>query len=151
MTTYTIEDLKSSTGREAGVSPWITINQDLITQFANLTGDPQWIHVDPERARKESPFGATIAHGFLTMGLLARLFMETIQVAGETRLTVNYGFNRLRFVSPVISGSRIRAHFTPAAVRDIEGGVEIAWQTQVEIENQAKPALVAEWLLRTYF
>lgn len=150
MTTYGIDDLKASIGREAGASDWFTITQDLITQFATLTADTQWIHVDAERARRESPFGTTIAHGFLTVGLVTRLFMDAVEVRGAFRLVVNYGFNRLRFPSPVPSGSRIRAHVTPNAVRDVEGGVEIAWGITVEIENHSKPALAAEWLLRMY-
>ncbi len=150
MTTYSLEELKARTGREAGVSEWFTVTQDQITQFATLTGDSQWIHVDRERARKESPFGSTIAHGFLTVGLMTRLFMDAVAVRDECKLLVNYGFNRLRFPHPVPSGSRIRARVTPNAVREVEGGIEIAWGIVVEIENKEKPAVAAEWLLRMY-
>ena len=138
-------------GREAGVSDWLVVTQELIDGFAELTGDQQWIHVDLDRARSESPFGATIAHGFLTVALLSRLVSEAADVQSDCKLRVNYGFNRLRFPAPVAAGSRIRARVTPNAVRDVEGGIEIAWGVVVEIENQAKPALAAEWLVRFYF
>ncbi len=146
-----IDDLRISIGREAGVSSWFTVTQELIDQFAELSGDHQWIHVDRERAQKESPYGTTIAHGFLTVTLLTRLLKEAADVTTPCKLRVNYGFNRLRFPSPVPAGARIRAHTTPNAVKDIERGVEVAWGVVVEIENQPKPALVAEWLLRMYF
>jgi acyl dehydratase len=146
-----VEDVRQSIGKEAGVSSWVDGNQDLIEQFAALTGDRQWIHVDAERARRESPFGATVAHGFLTVALLSRLVAEAVGVRADAKLRVNYGFNRLRFPAPVIVGSRIRARVTPNAVRDVDGGVEIAWGVVVEIENTAKPALAAEWVVRMYF
>jgi len=133
------------------VSDWLVVTQDLIDGFAALTGDRQWIHVDTERARSESPFGATVAHGFLTVALLSRLVSEAVDVQVDCKLRVNYGFNRLRFPAPVTAGSRIRARVTPNAVRDVEGGIEIAWGVVVDIENQAKPALAAEWLVRFYF
>jgi acyl dehydratase len=145
-----IEEVRASIGREAGVSEWLEVTQDLIDGFATLTGDRQWIHVDQERARRESPFGVMIAHGFLTVALLSRLVSQAVDVQMESKLRVNYGFNRLRFPAPVPSGSRIRARVTPNAVRDIDGGIEIAWGVVVEVENQAKPALAAEWLVRTY-
>ena len=146
-----VEDVKRSIGKEAGVSGWLAVSQDLIDEFAKLTGDRQWIHVDIERARRESPFGTTVAHGFLTVALLSRLVHEAVELHGESRLRVNYGFNRLRFPAPVRVGSRIRARVTPNTVREFEGGIEIAWGVVVEIENQTKPALAAEWLVRIYF
>jgi acyl dehydratase len=146
-----VEDVKQSIGKEAGVGGWLDVNQDLIDQFSALTGDRQWIHVDAERARRESPFGATVAHGFLTVALLSRLVSEAVDVCGDFKLRVNYGFNRLRFPAPVIVGSRIRARVTPNAVRDVEGGIEIVWGVVVEIDKNAKPALAAEWLVRMYF
>jgi acyl dehydratase len=145
-----VEDVRTSIGREAGVSNWLVVTQELIDGFADLTGDRQWIHIDAERARSESPFGATIAHGFLTVALLSRLVSEAVEVTTECKLRVNYGFNRLRFPAPVPAGARIRARVTPNAVRDIEGGIEIAWGVVVEVENQAKPAIAAEWLVRFY-
>jgi acyl dehydratase len=146
-----IEDLQASIGREAGVSDWLTVTQEMIDGFAALTGDRQWIHIDPERARRESPFGATVAHGFLTVALLSKLVSQAINLQINSKMRVNYGFNRLRFPSPVPSGSRIRARVTPNAVREFDGGVEIAWGVVVEIENQPKPALAAEWLVRAYY
>jgi len=146
-----IEDVKASIGREVGLSNWLPVTQDLIDGFAALTGDRQWIHVDAGRARHESPFGATVAHGFLTVALLSRLVAEAVDVRVEARMRVNYGFNRLRFPAPVTAGARIRARVTPNAVHDVEGGTEIAWGVLVEIEDQAKPAVAAEWLVRIYY
>jgi acyl dehydratase len=145
-----IEDVRQSIGKEAGVSGWLQVTQDLIDQFAVLTGDRQWIHVDAERAPRESPFGATVAHGFLTVALLSRMVSEAVDLRVDCKMRVNYGFNRLRFPAPVTAGSRIRAHVTPNAVRDVEGGIEITWGVMVEIENHAKPAVAAEWLVRIY-
>ena len=146
-----VEDFKRSIGKEAGVSDWLAVTQDLVSNFAELTGDRQWIHIDSERARSESPFGAPVAHGFLTVALMSRLVADAVKVRADSKLNVNYGFNRLRFPAPVTVGSRIRARATLNAVRDVEGGVEIAWGVVVEIENQPKPALAAEWLVRMYF
>ena len=146
-----IEDVRQAIGKETGVSGWVEVNQALVDQFAELTGDRQWIHVNAERARCESPFGGTVAHGFLTVALLSRMVTEAVDLRANAKLRVNYGFNRLRFPAPVMAGSRIRAHVTPNAVRDVESGVEIAWGVTVEIENQSKPALAAEWLVRMYF
>ena len=145
-----VEDVKQSIGKEAGVSGWMEVDQRLVNQFAELTGDRQWIHVDAERARRESPFGATVAHGFLTVALLSRLVSEAVDIRADSKLRINYGFNRLRFPAPVTAGSRIRARVTPSDIRDVEGGIEIAWGVVVEIENQVKPALAAEWLVRIY-
>ena len=113
-----IEEIKASIDHEAGVSEWFTVTQELIDQFATLTGDSQWIHVDPERARSESPFGATVAHGFLTVALLSKLVSQAVHLQTESKLRVNYGFNRLRFTSPVraavrIANSRARAATPP--------------------------------------
>ncbi len=146
-----IEDVRQSLGKEAGVSTWLEVGQELIDQFAAITGDRQWIHVDRERAQRESPFGATVAHGFLTVALLSRLVSDAVDLKVDGKMRINYGFNRLRFPAPVTAGSRIRARVTPNAVRDVEGGMEIAWGVVVEIENHAKPAVAAEWLIRIYF
>ena len=141
-----IQELKSVSGQEVGVSDWITITQEMIDRFADVTGDHQWIHVDPERARRETPFGSTIAHGFLTVSLLPQLSQQAMSVKGDFKMRINYGFNRLRFVSPVKSGSRIRARFTPQNVTDNE----VTWSVTVDVEGQEKPAVVAEWLGRFY-
>ena len=141
-----IEELKTLTGQEVGVSDWLPVTQDMIDRFADVTGDHQWIHVDPERARRETPFGSTIAHGFLTVSLLPQLSQQTVSVKGDFKMRINYGFNRLRFVSPVRAGSRIRARFTAQKVTDNE----VTWLVTVEVEGQDKPAVVAEWLGRFY-
>ena len=146
-----IPALRDKVGQEMAVTDWYEITQERINQFAQATGDFQWIHVDVERARKESPFGAPIAHGFLTVALLTRLVRDAVEIRVPSKLLVNYGFNRLRFPAPVPAGSRIRAHVTPASVNEVTGGVEVAWGVVVEIENHGKPALAAEWLLRIYF
>jgi acyl dehydratase len=141
-----IEELKTLTGQEIGISDWINVTQEMIDRFADVTGDHQWIHVDPERAKRETPFGSTIAHGFLTVSLLPQLSQQTLVVQGDFKMRINYGFNRLRFVSPVRSGSRIRARFTAQKVTDNE----VTWLVTVEVEGQDKPAVVAEWLSRFY-
>ena len=147
----TIQELRTRVGQEIGASPWYTLTQQQIDKFAEVTGDDQWIHCDPDRAKRESPYGATIAHGFLTVSLLSKFAKEAVQIAGDYKMRINYGFNRLRFTGGVPAGSRIRAHFTLNSIKDIESGVEIAWGVSVEVEGRDKPALVAEWLGRTYF
>jgi acyl dehydratase len=147
----TLDDLRSRVGQEIGVSPWHEITQQQIDQFAEVSADHQWIHIDPERAARESPYGTTIAHGFLTVALLSQLINEAVIVDGDFKLRVNYGFNRLRFTGAVPSGARIRGRFTLQSIKDVEGGVEITWLSTVEVEGRDKPALVAEWLGRTYY
>jgi len=146
----TIRDLEKRVGEEVGVSPWVEITQERIDTFAKAIEDFQWIHVDAERA-KQSPFGRTIAHGFLTLSLLSHLSEQTFSFS-DRRMGINYGLNRVRFTSPVPVGSRVRARFTLAKFEKIEGnGVQITWNTTVEIEGAAKPALIAEWLGRHYY
>jgi acyl dehydratase len=145
----TIRDLESRVGQEVGISPWVEITQERIDTFAKAIGDFQWIHVDPERA-KTSPFGRTIAHGFLTLSLLSNLSEQTFSFS-DRRMGINYGLNRVRFTSPVPVGSRVRARFTLEKFEKIEGGVQVTWNTVVEIEGASKPALVAEWLGRHYY
>lgn len=145
-----IEDARGRVGQEIGVSDWLPIEQDRVDAFAEVTGDRQWIHVDAERARRESPFGGPIAHGYLTLSLLAKFAGECIAVQG-VRLAVNYGLNRVRFAAPVRVGSRVRARFVLAAVEDIAGGAQMVWQATIEIEGSDKPACVAEMVTRWYF
>ena len=145
-----VEDLRQSIGKEAGVSGWLEVSQDMVDRFADLTGDRQWIHIDPERARRESPFGAPVAHGFLTVALMSRLVHEAVDLRANSKLRVNYGFNRLRFPAAVKVGSRIRARVTPNVIREVDGGIEIAWGVAVEIEDESKLALAAEWMVRIY-
>ena len=147
----TLDDLRGRVGEEIGVSEWHLIKQEQIDQFADVSGDHQWIHIDQERARRESPYGTTIAHGFLTVALLSQLINEAIVIEGDFKLRVNYGFNRLRFTGAVPSGARIRGRFTLHSLKDVDGGVEITWLSTVEVEGRDKPALVAEWLGRTYY
>ncbi len=147
----TLDELRTHVGKEVGISAWREVTQSQIDQFAEITGDDQWIHVDPERAKRESPYGTTIAHGFLTVALLSQLINEAIEIEGDFKLRVNYGFNRLRFTGAVPSGSRIRGRFTLQSIKDVDGGVELTWLSTVEVEGRDKPALVAEWLGRTYY
>ena len=145
-----IAELKTLVGQEVGCSDWQTVSQDQIDRFADAGGDHQWIHVDVERARKESPYHSTIAHGFLTVALLSSMVENAVDVQNAGRMRINYGFNRLRFTGAVLAGSRVRGQFAVNSVKDFEGGVEVAWGVTVEVEGQSKPAMVAEWLVRIY-
>jgi len=144
-----MDELAQWLGREVATSDWLEMTQERIDRFAEAGGDHQWIHVDPGRAARESPFGRTIAHGFLTVAVLSKLLGDSLAIGGK-RIGINYGFNRLRFPSPVPSGSRVRARFVLGALEAIEGGVQTTWNVTVEREGEAKPALVAEWLTRHY-
>ena len=142
-------ELKGLIGQEVGTSSWLTIEQDRIDRFAEATGDHQWIHVDPERA-KDGPFGSTIAHGFLTLSLIPGLSWEIYTIEGA-RLSVNYGLNKLRFITPVKVGSRVRAHLAIADVQDVPGNaLHVAMNVTIELEGAQKPAAVAETLTRVY-
>jgi acyl dehydratase len=145
-----IAELKTLVGQEVGCSDWQTVSQDQIDRFADAGGDHQWIHVDVERARKESPYHSTIAHGFLTVALLSSMVENAVDVQNAGKMRINYGFNRLRFTGAVLAGSRVRGQFAVNSVKDFEGGVEVAWGVTVEVEGQSKPAMVAEWLVRIY-
>ena len=145
-----IEELKSLIGEEVGASDFVEVTQSRINDFADATEDHQWIHIDVERAKTDSPFGSTIAHGFLTLSLLPHLAAQAFTVSGKFKMGINYGLNRLRFISPVKSGSRVRARFTLQAVEDVAGGAQITWAVTVESEGGAKPTLAAEWLVRYY-
>jgi acyl dehydratase len=148
--TLSIEQLKSHVGQEVCASDWVVIDQPKIDAFAQVTGDRQWIHTDPRRAKTDSRYGRTIAHGFLTLSLLSRLSHEAIDVSGTFRMRINYGLNRVRFPAPVLEGSRVRARFSVLTVEDVEGGHQVVWLVTVEIEGSEKPALVAEWVIRYY-
>lgn len=149
MTINTLDELTAFHGKELVVSDWIDITQAMVDAFADITGDPQWIHIDTERASRDSPFGGTIAHGFLTVSLLS-LFLNRSVEFGPSRMGVNYGFNRLRFTAPVRVGSRLRARFNVKSLQPIEGGVQINWAVTMECEGSDKPVLIAEWLTRRY-
>ena len=144
-----IRDLEARVGEEIAVSPWLKVTQERIDTFAKAIDDFQWIHVDRERA-KSSPFGGTIAHGFLTLSLLSHLAESTFSFS-DRKMGVNYGLNRVRFTAPVPSGAKVRARFTLAKYEKLDGGVQVTWNTTMEIENVAKPAMVAEWIGRHYF
>ncbi|MFE0473702.1 MULTISPECIES: MaoC family dehydratase [Streptomyces] len=143
-----LDELKKLAGGDLGTSEWIEVTQQRIDTFADATGDHQWIHVDPERA-KEGPFGAPIAHGYLTLSLFIPLFTELLDVRGVTT-KVNYGLNKVRFPSPVKAGSRIRLTARLAEVEDVPGGVQITVEGTIEIEGGAKPAAVLQSLSRFY-
>jgi acyl dehydratase len=145
-----IAELKSLIGQEVSVSDWFEVTQSRINEFADATGDHQWIHIDVERAKTDSPFHSTIAHGFLTLSLMPYLAAQAVKVEGDFKMGINYGLNRLRFVSPVLAGSRARGRFTLQSVEDFAGGHQITWSVTVETEGGQKPALVAEWLVRYY-
>jgi acyl dehydratase len=146
-----LDALKELAGQEVAVTDWFTMTQDRVQQFADATLDHQWIHVDVERAKTESPFKAPIAHGFLTLSLLAHFMEEAVTIQQKFSLAVNYGMNKMRFVSPVKVGARIRARFVLASARDVEpNGLEAQYNATVEIEGAEKPACVAEWLVRYY-
>ena len=149
MQAVTIRGLEQRVGEEIGVSPWLEITQERIDLFAKAIDDYQWIHVDRERAR-HSPFGSTIAHGFLTLSLLSHLAERTFSFT-DRKMGVNYGLNKLRFTAPVPSGSRIRARFTLAKYDKLDGGVQVTWNVTVERDGSDKPVMVAEWLGRHYF
>lgn len=145
-----VNDLNAHVGEEIGVTDWFPVTQERIQQFADATGDHQWIHVDVERSQRESPFKATIAHGFLTLSLLPQLMPQVLQIKSGMRMGINYGLNRLRFISPARSGARIRARFTLQSTKDFGGGLEIVYLATVEGEGSEKPVLVAEWVVRYY-
>jgi acyl dehydratase len=143
---FTLATLTARIGQEVAVSDWLVIDQTRIDHFAAVCGDDQWIHTDPVRAAA-SPFGATIAHGFLTLSLLASLMRETVGIDGMAT-AINYGLNRVRFVTPVPAGARIRARFVPSAVGAAGGGVQVTWNATIELDGSSRPAAVAEWIVR---
>lgn len=140
-----IGDLRPRVGQEVFVTDWLQITQDRINAFAEATGDHQWIHVDVEKARRESPYGATIAHGYLTLSLIAGFFLDSLDVKNRRR-GLNYGLNRVRFLTPVLVDSWVRGRATLERYEEIEGGVQLAWRVVVEIQGKEKPACVAETL-----
>jgi len=145
-----IRDLESRVGQELGVSPWVEIAQERIDEFARATEDFQWIHVDREKA-KQSPFGGTIAHGFLTLSMLPKLVESTFEFS-DRKMGVNYGLNKVRFTAPVPAGAKIRGRFTLAKYEKIEGnGVQTTWSVVMEREGGEKPVCVAETISRHYF
>jgi acyl dehydratase len=144
----TARSLKDFVGREIALTDWFTVSQDQIRQFAEVTGDRQWIHLDRERAQRESPYGTTVAHGFLTLSLMSHFMKEAIQLRSGVRMSVNYGLNRVRFPSPVRSDSQIRARVTVQSVKELPDSVEAIFTISVEGKDREKPHCVAEWIVR---
>jgi acyl dehydratase len=141
-----LEEIKAKVGSEVGVSPWIRVDQQSIDTFADVTGDRQFIHVDPDAAAK-TPFGGTIAHGFLTLSLLSQMAAQAMLVPDGVKMAVNYGFDRVRFLAPVRSGKRVRGRFVLASMQEKRPGEwQMLHQVSVEIEGEQKPALTADWI-----
>jgi acyl dehydratase len=145
------DSLKTLVGQEIAVTDWFKVTQERIQQFADATLDHQWIHVDVERAARESPFHAPIAHGFLTLSLLPHFMHEALEIRQGIRMGVNYGLNRVRFVSPVSAGSKIRARFLLQSIKDVPpSALEVIFNVTVELAGSEKPCCIAEWIARYY-
>jgi len=144
-----LDELKALVGQEVAVSDWVQISQERVNQFAEATGDYQWIHLDVERCKRESPYGGPIAHGYLTLSLLPMLMQNSLRMS-DVRMSVNYGLNKVRFPSPVPVGSKVRSRITVMSVEDIEGGAQITWLVTIEREGGDKPVCVAESISRRY-
>jgi acyl dehydratase len=141
--------LADAVGREIAVSDWFDVTQERIQRFADATDDHQWIHLDASRAAAESPYGATIAHGLLTLSLIVPMIYQAVRVGG-VGMIVNYGFNKVRFPSAVASGSRVRGRIAVNAVEPVRGGVQVTWGVTVERDGGDRPAVVAEWVARLH-
>ena len=146
----TLEKVRAQVGKEAVITDWVEMTQERINLFAQATGDFQWIHVDVERAARESPFGGTIAHGFLTLSLLGKFYHDDVKLP-FCDMGVNYGLNKVRFTNPVRAGSRVRGRFVLAKLDDIPNGIHMTWTITLEIEGVARPACVAEHIVLRYF
>jgi acyl dehydratase len=145
----TLGDMEAQVGAEIGLSRWFEVSQQRIATFADATDDHQWIHVDAERAARESPFGGTVAHGFLTLSLLPAMLEDAIRMLDVT-MALNYGLDKVRFPAPVPAGSRVRGRIVLAALDSVEGGAQLRLNVTVEREGGGKPACVAEFLVRRY-
>lgn len=144
-----LQELKTLIGHEVAVSEWIDMTQERVQLFADATGDHQWIHLDVARSKAESPYGGTVAHGFLTLSLLPMLMERSMRMS-DVKMGVNYGLNKVRFPAPVPVGSRLRGRMTLLAVEDITGGAQLTWQVTIEREGGDKPVCVAESIARRY-
>jgi len=142
--------LKDFVGREIAVTDWFTLTQERIRQFAEVSEDRQWIHVDSDRAQKDSPYGTTIAHGFLTLSLVSHFVKQAFQFRGGVRMGVNYGLNRVRFPSPVRADTRIRARVRLVSLKELPDAIEAVFLISVESQDSEKPNCVAEWIVRYY-
>jgi acyl dehydratase len=155
LTFKNLDALNDFVGREIATTSWFEITQARIRQFAEVTEDRQWIHLDPDRAQRESPYAATIAHGFLTLSMLSHLSRQAFEIQDGVAMTVNYGLNRVRFPAPVHAGAKIRARFTLQALKDVDNAREVVFSVVVESQGkdgqaQEKPCCVAEWVIRYY-
>ncbi len=148
-TIESLEALATWIGREVAISDWLLIDQERIQQFADATGDQQWIHTDPERARHESPYKSTIAHGYLTLSLLPTIFTSSVRIDGIA-MAINYGLDKVRLPAPVLANQRIRARLTLDKLEPVPGGVQAHWSATVEVEHGEKPVCVAQMLVRYY-
>jgi acyl dehydratase len=146
----TLLSLREFVGREIAVTEWLMMTQERIDQFGEATEDRQWIHVDRGRAQRESPYGSTIAQGFLTLSLLSLFMKQAIQFRGGLRMAVNYGLNRVRFPSPVRAGANIRARIMLLSLEEFSDAVQAVFSVAMEVENSDKPCCVAEWVVRYY-
>jgi acyl dehydratase len=146
----TILSLKELVGREIAVTDWLLMTQERIDRFAEATDDRQWIHVARERARRESPYGTTIAHGFLTLSMLSHFMKQTIQFRSGARMAISYGLNRVRFPSPVRADSKIRARVGLLSLKELPDAFEAVFSVSVEGQSLEKPCCVAEWIVRYY-
>jgi acyl dehydratase len=145
-----LHSLKDYVGREIATTGWLAVTQERIQQFADATEDRQWIHIDPERARHESPYGAAIAHGFLTLSLMSYFLRDAIQLPSNVRQTINCGLNRVRFPAPVRAGDKIRARVRLQSCRELPDSLEAIFDVTIESEGAEKPCCAAEWILRYY-
>ena len=145
-----LSSLNEHVGREIAVTGWLAVSQERIDQFAEAIGDRQWIHVDVERARRESPYGAPVAHGFLTLSLMGQFLREAMELPASVKQTINYGLNRVRFPAPVRAGEKIRARIRLQSFKELAGSAEATYEITVEVEGREKPCCVAEWILRYY-
>lgn len=146
-----IRELKDHEGREIATTDWFTVTQERIREFAEATEDRQWIHVDPERARRESPYGATVAHGFLTLSLMSHFLRETIPLPADVRQTINYGLNRVRFAAPVRAGDKIRAHIRLQSCKETAGSLKAVFEFTMETPGAERPCCVAQWMVLYFF
>jgi acyl dehydratase len=146
----TPRSLSDFVGREIAVTDWFTVTQDRIQQFAEVTEDRQWIHVDRERAQRESPYGTTIAHGFLTLSLVSDFMRQALEIRAGVRMGINYGLNRVRFPSPVRADSQIRARVRLLSMKELANALEATFAISVEGQDSDKPHCVAEWIVRYY-
>ena len=150
-TIHSLEEAKQLAGQEVGVSDWIEMTQERIDRFSDSSDDHQWIHINVARAKAESPYGGTIAHGFLTLSLMSTMLAAAVRFELGGKLNINYGLNRVRFPSDVPAGARVRGRFTLQKVDEFPGGVQFTWNATVEAEGAAKPCVVAEWITRQYY